>query len=100
MSRQFIIGLLTAIGGLAGGLLGSLIEEKGKNPNSIFNKYGLIGAIAILIISLVINAWLSTETGLGGNWRWHRWRYLRRLKSNLLRKEGQMKFGRLDLQHR
>lgn len=100
MPKQFIIGLLAAIGGLAGGLLGSLLEEQGKQPNSILNKYGLIGAIATLIISVVVNAWLNTENGLHANWRWHRWRYLKRLKSNLLQKEEQMKFGRLDVEHR
>src|SRR6185295_12154317 len=100
MPKQILIGLLTAIGGLAGGLLGNFIEEHGKKPNSIFNKYGVIGAFVILIISLVINAWLNTETGLHANWRWHRWRYLKRLKNHLLQKEGQMNFGRLDLQQR
>jgi hypothetical protein len=88
MPKQFIIGLLAAIGGLAGGLLGNFIEEHGKKPNSILNKYGLIGAVATLIVSVVINAWLNTEAHLHANWRWHRWRYLKRLKRNLLQKEG------------
>ena len=100
MPKHVLIGLLTAIGGLAGGLLGKYIEEQDKQPNSIVNKYGLIGAILILIISLVLNAWLSTEKELQANWRWHRWLYLKRLKTYLLEKEGQRNFGQLDLRQR
>lgn len=100
MPKHVLIGLLTAIGGLAGGLLGKYIEEQEKQPNSIVNKYGLIGAILILIISLVLNAWLSTEKELQANWRWHRWLYLKRLKTYLLEKEGQRNFGQLDLRQR
>src|SRR4030095_2454490 len=100
MTKQFIIGLLTVIGALAGGLLGRVIQENEKQPNSVFNKYGLIGAILTIIASLLVSAWLKSEGGLLADCRWHRFRYLRRLKNNLVRKKAQIKVSTLDLQNR